>query len=58
MNPIRSAVKVIRPEKSEKKFTYVMDSTLWECTSCGERVAYLAKRNHSKRCLGDDASGH
>jgi hypothetical protein len=55
MNPIRSAVNAIRPEK---KFTYVMDSTLWECNSCGERVASLAKRNHSKRCSANGTTGH
>ena len=27
-----------------------MDSTLWECDSCGERVTYVGRKRHAKQC--------
>ena len=47
MNPIKT---VTRRLHAHNGFTYVMDSTLWECDSCGERVTYLGKARHPKRC--------
>ena len=47
MNPIRAAGRAF---KSHSGFTYVMDSTLWECDSCGDRVPYMGRRRHAKQC--------
>jgi hypothetical protein len=46
MNTIKSAAKALRLEG----FTYVSDSTLWECEGCGERVVRTARRGHLKKC--------
>ena len=43
MNPIKAVASRLH---SHKGFTYVMDSTLWECDSCGERLSHLAKIRH------------
>ncbi len=47
MNPIKA---VGRRLNAHKGFTYVMDSTLWECDSCGERVTHRGKARHPKSC--------
>jgi hypothetical protein len=47
MNPIKAVASRLH---SHKGFTYVMDSTLWECDSCGERLSHLAKIRHPKSC--------
>ena len=47
MNPIKAAGRAFR---SQNGFTYVMDSTLWECDSCGERVTYVGRKRHAKQC--------
>jgi hypothetical protein len=48
MNTIKAATNFVRP----RGFTYVMDSTLWQCDTCGERVPNLARRRHHRRCPG------
>jgi len=47
MNPIKATGRAFR---SQNGFTYVMDSTLWECDSCGDRVTYIGRIRHAKRC--------
>jgi hypothetical protein len=47
MNPIKA---VARRLHSHNGFTYVMDSTLWECDSCGERFSHREKARHPKSC--------
>jgi hypothetical protein len=46
VNTIKSVAKALRP----KGFTYVMDSTLYECDACGERVPHSGRRRHGKTC--------
>ncbi len=47
MNRARAMANAFRRRRG---FTYVMDSTLWECDACGERVTYLVRRHHAKNC--------
>jgi hypothetical protein len=49
MNRARVVANAFRHRRG---FTYVMDSTLWECDACGERVTYLGRRGHAKNCAG------
>lgn len=47
MNPIKATGRAFR---SQNGFTYVMDSTLWECDGCGDRVTFIGRIRHAKSC--------
>jgi hypothetical protein len=47
MNPIKAALRALRPQSG---FTYVMDSTLWECDRCTERVPFTGRGRHAESC--------